>query len=112
MLETDHQKGLAITAKVEDVELLFGGQGAVATAAYSVTYNAPEMQRQIQGNFLFMLERAGDGWKIHAASATRSRPSPLGRTRGLRRGRGVVALTEGASCSLLEAVRRSHTASD
>src|SRR5262249_50238804 len=103
VLETNHQKGLAVTAKVEDVELLFGGQGVLAIGSYSVTYKAPQMIRQqVQGNFLFLLERSGDGWKIHASSATRSRPLPAARSRpgGLDR-RGFVQLARRGSEEVL-----------
>jgi ketosteroid isomerase-like protein len=90
VIERDHQRGLDVTAKVEDVELLFGGQGVVATASYSATYSNPRMQQQVQGSFLFVLERGGGGWKIRAASATRLQ----------RANRGVVQLAQGDSLPL------------
>lgn len=86
-METYRQVGLAITATVENVELLFGGQGIVATASYSGTYNDPSMQ-QIQGNFLFVLEHAGNGWKIHASSSSRSLPAPSSQPTGTGTGTG------------------------
>ena len=98
VLETDHQRGLAVTAKVEDVELLFGGQGVVASASYSATYSNPRMQQQVQGSFLFVLERGGDGWKIRAASATRLQPA----------GRSVVQLAQDGSLPLRGADRGSR----
>ena len=73
-----HQRGLAITATVDDIEPLFGGQGIVATAPYKgIAFNRP-VRSQIEGNFLLVLERVGDSWKIHAAVATRTLPATRG----------------------------------
>jgi ketosteroid isomerase-like protein len=73
-----HQRGLAITATVDEIEPLFAGQGIVATAPYKgIAFNRP-VRAQIEGNFLLVLERIGDSWKIHAAVATRSLPATKG----------------------------------
>ena len=70
-----HQRGLAITATVDDIGPLFGGQGIVATAPYKgIAFNRP-VRAQIEGNFLLVLERVGDSWKICAAVATRWLPA-------------------------------------
>ena len=73
-----HQRGLAITATVDEIEPLFAGQGIVATAPYKgIAFNRP-VRAQIEGNFLLVLERVGDSWKIRAAVATRSLPATKG----------------------------------
>ena len=78
VIKAVHQRGLAITATVDDIEPLFGGQGIVATAPYKgIAFNRP-VRAQIEGNFLLVLERVGDSWKIRAAVATRSLPATKG----------------------------------
>jgi hypothetical protein len=78
VIKAVHQRGLSITATVEDIEPLLGGQGIVATAPYKgIAFNRP-VRAQIEGNFLLVLERVGDGWKIHAAVATRTLPATKG----------------------------------
>ncbi len=70
-----NKMGLTITAEVDDVEPLFGGQGAVATAPYTATFTNNPATPQVRGNLLFVLERAGDGWKIRIHTATRLAPA-------------------------------------
>ena len=73
-----HQRGLAITATVDEIEPLFAGQGIVATAPYKgIAFNRP-VRSQIEGNFLLVLERVGDNWKIRAVVATRTLPATKG----------------------------------
>ena len=73
-----HERGLAITATVDEIEPLFAGQGIVATAPYKgIAFNRP-VRSQIEGNFLLVLERVGDNWKIRAVVATRTLPATKG----------------------------------
>jgi len=73
-IEAVHKRGLTLAAKVDDVEALFGGQGVVATAPYTGTFANDPGSPHVQGNFLFVLERAGDGWKIRIFTASRLVP--------------------------------------
>ena len=55
VIKAVHQRGSAITATVDDIEPLFGGQGIVATAPYKgIAFNRP-MRAQIEGNFYWSL---------------------------------------------------------
>jgi uncharacterized protein (TIGR02246 family) len=74
-VETTHKMGLTVTAKVDDVESLFGGQGVVATANYTASYTNNPATSRVEGNWMFVLERAEGGWKIRARSATRLMPA-------------------------------------
>jgi ketosteroid isomerase-like protein len=71
-----HKRGLALSAKVDDVEPLFGGQGLVATAPYEGTFANDPGTPHVRGNFLFVLERAGDSWKVRIFTASRLVPAP------------------------------------
>lgn len=75
-LEVPHKLGLTLAAKVDDIEPLFGGQGAVATAPYTGTLSNNPGTSQVRGNLLFVLERAGIGWKVRIATASRLVPAP------------------------------------
>ena len=78
VIKAVHERGLAITATVDDIEPLLGGQGIVATAPYKgIAFNRP-VRAQIEGNFLLVLERVGDNWKIRAVVATRTLPATKG----------------------------------
>jgi ketosteroid isomerase-like protein len=68
--EKAHKLGLILTAKVDDVEPIFGGQGAIVTAPYTSTFTDPAIPPG-RGNMLLVLERAGESWKIRAISASR-----------------------------------------
>ncbi len=68
--EKVHKLGLILTAKVDDVEPIFGGQGAIVTAPYTGTFTDPSIPPG-RGNMLLVLERAGERWKIRAISASR-----------------------------------------
>src|SRR4051812_34618030 len=70
-----HKMGLTLTVKVDDVESIFGGQGAVATAPYTGTFTNNPATPQVRGNLLFVLERAGESWKIRAQTASRLAPA-------------------------------------
>jgi Domain of unknown function (DUF4440) len=70
-LEDARKMGLAFTAKVDDIEPIFGGQGVVATAPYTATFTNNPATRQVQGNLTLVLERDGGGWKIRIATFTR-----------------------------------------
>ena len=74
-VETTHKMGLTVTAKVDDVEPLLGGQAVVVTAPYTATYTNNPATSQVEGYWMFVLERAGGGWKIRARSATRLMPA-------------------------------------
>jgi hypothetical protein len=78
-IEAVHKRGLTLSAKVDDVAPLFGGQGVVATAPYTGVFANDPGSPHIQGNFLFVLEHAGDGWKIRIFTASRSAPAPPAR---------------------------------
>ncbi len=70
-IEPVHKRGLTLTPKVDDVEPLFGGQGVVATAPYTAVFTNDPGSPHVQGNLLFVLEHAGDGWKIRILTASR-----------------------------------------
>jgi ketosteroid isomerase-like protein len=70
-LEDARKMGLAFTAKVDDIEPIFGGQGVVATAPYTATFTNNPATRQVQGNLTLVLERDGGGWKIRIATFSR-----------------------------------------
>jgi ketosteroid isomerase-like protein len=68
--EKVHKMGLTYAIKVDDVEPVFGGQGLMVTTSYKINFtNAPIPPGQ--GNILFVLERAGESWKIRAVVASR-----------------------------------------
>jgi ketosteroid isomerase-like protein len=69
--EKVHKMGLTYAIKVDDVEPVFGGHGLMVTTSYKINFsNAPSIPPG-QGNILFVLERAGDSWKIRAVVASR-----------------------------------------
>jgi ketosteroid isomerase-like protein len=70
-LEDVRKMGLAFTAKVDDVEPIFGGQGVVTTAPYTATFTNNPATRQVQGNLMLVLERDGGGWKIRISTFSR-----------------------------------------
>lgn len=72
--ERVHKMGLILTAKVDDVEPIFGGQGAIVTAPYTSKFTDPAIPPG-RGNMLLVLERAGESWKIRAISASRLLPA-------------------------------------
>lgn len=74
LTERVHKMGLTLSAKVDDVEPLFGGQGAIVTAPYTSTFTNPAIPPG-RGNMLFVLEHIGDSWKIRAITASRSLPA-------------------------------------
>jgi len=76
-IEGVHKRGLALTAKVDEVEPLFDGQGLVATAPYEGTFTNDPGTPHIQGNFMFVLEHAGNSWKIRIFTASRLVPAPV-----------------------------------
>ena len=75
VVEKVHSMGLALTAEVDDVEPIFGGQGAMATASYTGTFTNTPATPQVRGNMLFVLEHAGDSWKIRVQTASRLAPA-------------------------------------
>ena len=74
-VEMPHKLGLTLSAKVDDVESLFGGQGVVVTAPYTATFSNNPATPQVRGNMLFLLERAGTDWKIRIQTASRLAPN-------------------------------------
>jgi ketosteroid isomerase-like protein len=74
-IERVHKMGLTLTVKVDDVEPIFGGQGAMATAPYTGNFANNPGTTQVQGNLMFVLERAGDGWKVKIQTASRLAPT-------------------------------------
>jgi hypothetical protein len=52
------------------------GQGLIAAAPYSGTFTNDPGTPHVQGNFLFVLERAGDDWKIRVFAAARTVAPP------------------------------------
>jgi ketosteroid isomerase-like protein len=76
-LDMTRKLGLTLHAKVEDVEPLLGGQGAFAIASYTGSYSNYPVAPNVSGNFLFVLERIGDAWKIRVQSAARLAPAAM-----------------------------------
>jgi hypothetical protein len=70
-LEAVHKMGLTFTAKVDDVEPIFGGQGVVIIAPYTATFTNNPATHQVQGNMTLVLERVGGGWKIRISTFSR-----------------------------------------
>lgn len=66
--------GINLTMKVDNVQAAFGRQGAIVNGGYSVTYTTNPATQQAQGNFLQLLEREGDAWKIRVLTFTRLAP--------------------------------------
>jgi hypothetical protein len=69
--EKVHKLGLTMAMKVDDVEPVFGGQGLLVTASYKINFTKAPNIPPGQGNTLFVLERAGENWKIRAIAASR-----------------------------------------
>ena len=70
-LENARKMGVAFTAKVDDVEPIFGGQGIVTTAPFTATFTNNPATRQVQGNLMLVLEREGGDWKIRISTFSR-----------------------------------------
>ncbi len=70
-LENARKMGATLTAKVDDVEPIFGGQGVVTTAPYTATFTNNPATHQVRGNLTLGLERDGGGWKIRIATFSR-----------------------------------------
>jgi ketosteroid isomerase-like protein len=66
--------GINLAMKVNEVQAVFGGQGAIVDGGYSVTYTGNSATKQAEGNFFQLLEREGDAWKIRVLSFTRLAP--------------------------------------
>jgi ketosteroid isomerase-like protein len=73
-VERVHKMRLTLSAKIEDVEPIFGGQGVTTIAPYTSNFTNNPGVSHVQGNMMFVLERAGDGWKIRIATASRMQP--------------------------------------
>ena len=71
-----HQRGLTLTAKTDTVQPMFGGQGIAVTAPYAGTFANDPGSPNVKGNFLFVLERAGNDWKVRVFTAARMLPQP------------------------------------
>jgi hypothetical protein len=70
-LEDARKMGLTFSAKVDDVEPIFGGQGVMITAPYTATFTNNPATRQVQGNLMLVLERDGGGLKIRISTFSR-----------------------------------------
>jgi Domain of unknown function (DUF4440) len=70
-LENARKMGVTLTAKADDIEPIFGGQGVVTTAPYTATFTNNPATHQVQGNLMLVLERDGGGWKIRIATFSR-----------------------------------------
>jgi ketosteroid isomerase-like protein len=75
-IEGVHKWGMTISAKVDQVMPLVGGQEIAATAPYQGTFANDPGSPQVKGNFLFVLERSGDSWKVRIFTASRLVPAP------------------------------------
>lgn len=58
-----HERGLRIEASVDDVQSIFGGQGALVTANYTASFGNPSIPPG-KGIILMVLEKSGAEWKI------------------------------------------------
>lgn len=74
-VEMVHKRGLTISAKIDGVQPILGGQGVVATAPYTGVFTKDPGSPHVQGNFLFVLEHAGGDWKLRAFTASRLVPA-------------------------------------
>lgn len=75
-VEAVHKRGLTLTSKVDQVEPLSGGQVIAATAPYQGTFGNDPGTPNVQGNFVFVLERSGDSWKVRIFAVSRAAPAP------------------------------------
>jgi ketosteroid isomerase-like protein len=73
--EKMHKLGLALTVRIDDVQLLPGGQLAIATGSYTGGFANDSSASKIEGNYLWLLGHTGGDWKIRASSASRLVPS-------------------------------------
>ena len=70
-----HKMGFKETSQVEDVQPVFGGQGLLVIAGYTVTFAADRNIPPSHGYDLFLLKKAGNEWKMRANSATNLVPT-------------------------------------
>ncbi len=74
--EKVHSMGLVETAKVENAEPIFGGQGLLVVAAYTSTFTKNPKIPPGRGYLMFVLERVSDSWKIRAMATSSLAPAP------------------------------------
>lgn len=74
-MEKVHKLGLTLTVRVDDVQLLPGGQWAIATGHYTGGFTNNPAASKVEGNYLWLLGSTGGDWKIRASSASRLAPS-------------------------------------
>jgi ketosteroid isomerase-like protein len=71
LLQVVHKKGIALSAPIDGVQTLKGGQAAIAYGTFTTKYADPNMPPG-QGNWVQVYERGDDGWKIRLYASSRS----------------------------------------
>jgi len=71
LLQAVHKRGIALSAPVDGVQTLKGGQAAIAYGTFTTKYADPNMPPG-QGNWVQVYERGDDGWKIRLYASSRS----------------------------------------
>ena len=61
-----HKKGIVLSMPIDGVQALKGGQAAIAYGTFTSKFTDPNVPPG-QGNWVQVLEREGDGWKIVAS---------------------------------------------
>jgi ketosteroid isomerase-like protein len=64
--------GIDLKSQVTDVQPLAGGNAAIATGTFEVSFKEPP--GQAKGNFLGVIEKQGAEWKLPALSLTPQPP--------------------------------------
>jgi ketosteroid isomerase-like protein len=78
LMERVHKLGLTLTVRVDDVQLLPGGQWAIVTGPYTGSFTsnpAVPAASKVEGYQLWVLGHTGGDWRVRASSAARLAPS-------------------------------------
>jgi len=70
-----HKLGLTLTVRVDDIQLLPGGQWAIVTGPYTGSFTNNPAVSKVEGYQLWVLGYTGGEWKVRASSASRLAPS-------------------------------------
>lgn len=72
-------KGITLAVTVETVQPVLGGDAVLAAGPFSATFKANPSAPRTQGNWVHLLIREGNAWKIRMTSVVRSAgPGPGG----------------------------------
>jgi ketosteroid isomerase-like protein len=74
-MEKVHKLGLTLTVRVDDIQLLPGGQWAIVSGPYTGSFANNSAASKVEGYQLWVLGQTGGDWKVRASSASRLAPS-------------------------------------